>query len=84
MSGRRARVERQAARGLARVLEAVGGAPRLAAALGISPQAVRAWRRVPTARIPAVLAACRGLVAAWELEPDGRPARVQAGEVSHG
>lgn len=101
MSGRRARIERQATRGLRRVLEVLGGPPGVARALGISPQAVRAWGRwrcrrghaeqpgtelvagrVPRARVAEVVQACRGLVAEWELDPDGRPAEAQRAEAS--
>ena len=60
----------QAADALERAIEASGGAAELARALGVTVQAVCAWKRCPPRRALAVEKACRGLVTRHELRPD--------------
>lgn len=58
---------------LKRAILSVGGASTLAKLVGVTPQALWQWRRVPAARVLAVEAATRGLVTRHELRPDFYP-----------
>ena len=58
---------------LKRALKEAGGLSALAARLGITPQAVSQWRRVPAARVIAVEQATAGVVARSQLRPDLYP-----------
>ena len=55
---------------LGRVLELSGGKSALARALGVTPQAVQAWSRVPADRVLAVEAIVSGKVTRHEMRPD--------------
>lgn len=56
---------------LTRAIEAAGTAHKLATALGVSPQALSQWRRVPPLRVLDVERATR--VPRHELRPDLYP-----------
>ena len=60
-------------RALKRALKEAGGLSALAARLGITPQAVSQWRRVPAARVIAVERATAGAVPRSQLRPDLYP-----------
>ena len=60
-------------RALKRALKEAGGLSALAAQLGITPQAVSQWRRVPAARVIAVEQATAGVVPRSRLRPDLYP-----------
>ncbi|EIU2544028.1 YdaS family helix-turn-helix protein [Pseudomonas aeruginosa] len=57
---------------LEKAISAAGGGRALAQAMGLSPMAVSQWKKrgVPAERVPAVVRACKGAVAAHELRPD--------------
>ncbi|MGU3496121.1 transcriptional regulator [Xanthobacteraceae bacterium A53D] len=58
---------------LQRAITSVGSSALLAELVGITPQALSQWRRVPALRVLAVEAATRGLVMRHELRPDLYP-----------
>lgn len=62
---------------LQRAAEAVGSQQRLAEVLGITPQAVSQWDRVPAERVIAIERATGGKVTRHELRPDLYPAEGQ-------
>lgn len=57
---------------LDRAIKAAGSVTDLAGLAGVSPQNIFNWRRrgVPPAKVPAIVRACGGAVAAHELRPD--------------
>ena len=59
---------------LTRAIELAGGARAVAAAFGISRQAVHRWRRVPSARVLPLCALTGDKVQPHELRPDLYPA----------
>ena len=58
---------------LANAIEAAGGVAALAAAIGVTSQAISQWRRVPAERVIAVEAATSGKVSRRDLRPDLYP-----------
>lgn len=52
------------------VVSIFGSRVALARAAGVTKQAVSQWRRVPVERVPAVVRASGGALAAWQLRPD--------------
>lgn len=60
---------------LEQALSLVGGLTALAVLLGITPQAISQWRRVPATRVLAVERATGGAVTRYELRPDLYPPR---------
>lgn len=57
---------------LDRAIKEAGSATELARLAGVSPQNIFNWRRrgVPPEKVPAIVKACGGVVAAYELRPD--------------
>lgn len=57
---------------LDRAIKEAGSVTELAVLAGVSPQNIFNWRRrgVPPAKVPAIVRACGGAVAAHELRPD--------------
>ena len=55
--------------------EAVGGVTKLASALGIAPQAISQWKKIPAGRVLQIEAATEGRVTRHDLRPDLYPAR---------
>lgn len=58
---------------LERAIAAAGNATVLAKAIGVTPQAIYQWRRVPAERVLAIEAATNGAVKRHELRPDLYP-----------
>ncbi len=68
---------------LHRAIDLAGGVRALARRLGITPQAISQWKRVPAARVLAVERATSGTVARTMLRPDLYPPdREPPGEIS--
>lgn len=59
---------------LTHAIKVAGGPSALAKAVGVSPQAVCLWKRVPALRVLAVEAATNGVVPRHRLRPDLYPA----------
>ena len=55
---------------LKRAIECAGGTAKLARALGIKPQAISQWTRVPAERVLDVERATAAKVTRYELRPD--------------
>ena len=58
---------------LERAISAAGGPAALARQLGVRPQAVSQWQRVPAERVLDVVRAAEGAVSRHELRPDIYP-----------
>ena len=58
---------------LKRALKAAGGLTLLATQLGITPQAISQWLRVPAVRVLEVEKAVRGSVSRHDMRPDLYP-----------
>ena len=58
---------------LKRALKAAGGLTLLATQLGITPQAISQWLRVPEVRVLEVEKAVRGSVSRHDMRPDLYP-----------
>ena len=58
---------------LERAIVAAGGTATLARRLGVSPQAISQWQRVPAERVIEVSQATNGTVSRRELRPDIYP-----------
>lgn len=69
---------------LSRSIDIAGGVRALARTLGISPQAISQWSRVPAERVLAIERATGGAVTRTELRPDLYPLEEgeQSGEIS--
>lgn len=69
---------------LRRAIEIVGKPTDLARLVGVTPQALSQWKRVPPMRVLQVEAATGGRVTRHELRPDiyPRPARSKDGEAA--
>jgi len=65
---------------LPKAVEAAGGTSALARQLGISPQAISQWTRVPAERVLDVERATGGQVTRHELRPDIYPPATEAAE----
>ena len=55
---------------LSRAIDIAGGVRALARTLGISPQAISQWSRVPAERVLAIERATSGAITRMELRPD--------------
>lgn len=62
---------------LADAIRAVGTAADLARKIGLTPQAVAQWTKVPAKRVIAVEEATGGKVSRYQLRPDLYPAESQ-------
>ena len=60
----------QADQALKQAIRQVGSRSALARAIGVTPQAVQQWRRVPAVRVLDVERASDGVVSRHQLRPD--------------